>query len=108
MRHDGRPEDAGPEQHALGSVEPGRDQAGDDSAHVWSGKEDLECEGSNDHADQPCNHRLETAETTRLNCQDAKGGKSGDDAGHEEWYAWKEKVDAYGCPDELRQVGRHG
>ena len=71
-------------------------------------KDHLESERSDDHADEPGDHRLEAAEATRLDREDAERGERRDDAGDEQRHARKQQVDADRGADELGEVRGHG
>ena len=60
MRHDGRTQDAGGEQHAVGALEA-RHEAAERVAGLRAGVEDLVDEAEQDHAEQAGDHGLEAA-----------------------------------------------
>src|SRR5258708_38926425 len=92
VRHDGGSEDARPEKHAFGSVEPWRDEPRHDARDRWPGEHDLEREGGHDHADEAGDDGLEAAEASRLDRQDSERGERGDEPGREQRTAPKEKA----------------
>ena len=106
MRHDGRAEDAGGEEDALRGVEAGREEALDDARRRRLGEEDLEGEGSDNHAHERGDHGLQPPEAALLQSENGEGREPRDDAGGKEGEA-AEEVEPESGPDQLGEVGRH-
>ena len=87
VRHARRAEDADREQHALGAVEAGHEEAVGDAGAGRVGLQHLEAEGDDDDADEDRDHGLEAPEAARLQREDHERRDAGQARGGEERHA---------------------
>ena len=107
VRHDGRAENAGGQENALGAVEARLEEALQDGAAVGVRVEHLKREAGHDDPDEGRDDGFEVAHAAQLGGQDRERDDAREHARGQERQA-EEQVEAERCADELGQVGGHG